>query len=52
MRNRYKIVVRISEGRRPIGRHRHRWDDNIEMDFKVIGNNVVDWILQVHDRTN
>jgi hypothetical protein len=32
------------EGRRPLGRHRHRWVDNIKMDFGEIGWDDVDWI--------
>jgi hypothetical protein len=28
----YKILVGMSEGKRPFGRPRHRWEDNIEMD--------------------
>jgi hypothetical protein len=28
MRNAYKILVRLPEGKRTLGRHRHRWDNN------------------------
>jgi hypothetical protein len=31
MRNSYKILVRRSEGKSPLGRPRHRWKDNIRM---------------------
>jgi hypothetical protein len=34
MRNEYKILVRKSKGRRPLGRPKHRWDDNVRMDQK------------------
>jgi len=34
MRNAYKILVREPEGKRPLGRPRCRWKDNIRMDFK------------------
>jgi hypothetical protein len=44
MRNAYKILVGKSEETRPFGRHRHRWEDNIEMFLKEIGLEVLDWI--------
>jgi hypothetical protein len=31
--NAYRILVGKSEGRRPLGRPRHRWEDNIKMDL-------------------
>jgi hypothetical protein len=37
MRNKYKISVGKPEGKRPLGRSRHRWEDNIKMDLKEIG---------------
>jgi hypothetical protein len=42
MRNVYKILVRKSEGKRPFGRPKHRWKDNIRMDLKEIGWESVD----------
>jgi hypothetical protein len=36
VRNAYKILVRKSEGKRPLVRPRHRWEDNIRMDFRKI----------------
>jgi len=33
MRNSYKIFIRKPEGKRPHGRSRHRWEDNIRMDL-------------------
>jgi hypothetical protein len=37
-RNAYKLLVRMPEGRRPLGRRRRRWLDNIKMDLvKVDG---------------
>jgi hypothetical protein len=50
MRNVYKVLVRKSEGRIPLGRPRHRWDDYIRTDLKEIGWNVVDWIHLAQDR--
>jgi hypothetical protein len=40
----YNILVGRPEGRRPLGRPRHRWKDNIKMDLKEIGCGDVDWI--------
>jgi hypothetical protein len=37
MRSAYKIVVGKPEGRRPLGRNRHRWEDNIRMGLKETG---------------
>jgi hypothetical protein len=42
--NMYKILVGKPEGKRPLGRPRCRWIDNIKMDLLEIGLNVVDWI--------
>jgi hypothetical protein len=42
MRNAYKILVRKSEGKRPFGRPRPRWEDNIRMDLTEIWWEVVD----------
>jgi hypothetical protein len=44
MRNVYKILVRKPGGRRPLGRPRHGWEDNIRMDVREMGWKVVDWI--------
>jgi hypothetical protein len=38
------------EGKRPLGRPRHRWVDNIKMDLLEIGLCVVDWIALAQDR--
>jgi hypothetical protein len=37
MRNLYNILVGKPEGKRPLGRLRHRWEDNIRMDHREIG---------------
>jgi hypothetical protein len=39
-----------SEGKRPLGRHRRRWEDNIIMDLRRIGWEDVDWIHLAQDR--
>jgi hypothetical protein len=36
-RGAYRILVRRPEGRRPLGRARRRWDDNIKMDLEEVG---------------
>jgi hypothetical protein len=41
-RNMYRLLVGKPEGKRPIGRPRHRWIDNIKMDLSEIGLGVVD----------
>jgi hypothetical protein len=41
-RNEYKILVRKTEGKRPLGRPRRRWEDNIRMDLRRTGWQVVD----------
>jgi hypothetical protein len=33
----YKVLVGKPEGTRPLGRTRHRWEDNIEIDLREIG---------------
>jgi hypothetical protein len=43
-RNAYRILVGKAEGKRPLGRPRRRWVDNIKMDFREIGWDGVDWI--------
>jgi hypothetical protein len=44
VRGAYNILVGRPEGRRPLGRPRHRWEDNIKMDLGEIGFRDVDWI--------
>jgi hypothetical protein len=49
-RNVYRLLVGKSEGKRPLGRPRRRWIDNIKMDLLEIVLNVVDWIGLAQDR--
>jgi hypothetical protein len=49
-RNAYRILVVKPEGKRPLGRPRHRWVDNIKMDLREIGCDGVDWIDMAQDR--
>jgi hypothetical protein len=50
VRGAYNILVCKPVGRRPLGRPRHRWEDNIKMDLGEIGFGDVDWILLAQDR--
>jgi hypothetical protein len=43
-RNAYRLFVGKSEGKRPLGRPRRRWVDNIRMDLGEVGGGDVDWI--------
>ena len=38
------------EGKRPLGRPRHRWEDNIKMDLQNVGCGSMDWIELAQDR--
>jgi hypothetical protein len=49
-RNMYRLLVGKPEGKRPLGRQRRRWMDNIKIDLLEIGLNVVDWIGLAQDR--
>jgi len=46
----YRVLVGIPEGKRPLARHRRRWEDNIKMDLQELGCGDMDWIEMVHDR--
>jgi hypothetical protein len=49
-RNAYRVLVERPEGRRPLGRPRRRWEDNIKMDLKQVGWEGMDWIDMAQDR--
>jgi hypothetical protein len=49
VRGAYNSLVGRPEGRRPLGRPRRRWEDNIKMDLREIGFGDVDWIHWVQD---
>jgi hypothetical protein len=49
-RNVYRLLVGKPEGKRPLGRPRRRWMDNIKMGLLEIGLNVVDWNGLAQDR--
>jgi len=46
----YKVLVGKREGKRPFGRPRRRWEDNIKMDLQKVGCGVTDWIDLARDR--
>jgi hypothetical protein len=48
--NAYRILVGRPEGKRPLGRPRCRWEDNIRMDLREIGWGDMDWIDLAQDR--
>jgi hypothetical protein len=46
----YRVLVGRPEGKRPLGRPRCRWEDNINMDLREIGIDGVNWIELAQDR--
>jgi hypothetical protein len=50
MRNAYKMFVGKPEGKRPLGKLRCSWEDNIRMDLREIMWKAVDWMHLVQDR--
>jgi hypothetical protein len=46
----YRIVIGRPEGRRPLGRPRCRWEDNIKLHLRSIGIDGANWIRLAHDR--
>jgi len=46
----YTVLVGKPEGRRPLGRPRHRWEDNIKIDLQEVGCGDMDWIELAQDR--
>ena len=49
-RNAYRVLVGKTEGKRPLGRPRHRWEDNIRMDLREVGCDPGEWIDLAEDR--
>jgi hypothetical protein len=45
----YRILVGRPEGKRPLGRPRYRWEDNIKMDLGEIGIDGTNWIRLIQD---
>jgi len=46
----YRVLVGKTEGKRPLGRPRRRWEDNIKMDLQAVGCGCMDWIELAQDR--
>ena len=46
----YRVLVGNPEGKRPLGRPMHRWEDNIKMDFQEVGCGGMDLIELAQDR--
>jgi hypothetical protein len=46
----YRVLVGRPEGKRPLGRYRRRWEDNIKMDLREIGTDEANWIQLAQDR--
>jgi hypothetical protein len=49
-KNAYKILVGKPKGKRPLGRPRRRLVDNIKMDLRETGSDVMDWIELAQDK--
>jgi hypothetical protein len=49
-RGAYRVLVWKPEGRRPLGRPRCRWEDNIKMDLLEVGCEGADWVDLAQDR--
>ena len=49
-RSAFKILIGKPTGKRPLGRPRCRWEDNIRMDLKEIGINTRNWVDSAQDR--
>jgi hypothetical protein len=48
--NSYRILMGKPEGKRPLGRPRYKWEDNMKMDLREIGWGCMDWIDLVQDK--
>jgi len=46
----YRVLVGKPLGKRPLGRPRHRWEDNIKKDLQEVGCGSMDWIDLAEDR--
>jgi len=46
----HRVLVGKPEGKRPLGRPRHRWEDNIKMGLQEVGGGHGDWMELAQDR--
>jgi hypothetical protein len=49
-RSAYRVLMGKPKGKRPLGRPRRKWEDNIKMDIKEVGWGSIDWIDLAQDR--
>ena len=49
-RSSFKFLTGKPTGKRPLGRHRRKWEDNIRMDLEEIGINAENWVDSAQDR--
>ena len=49
-RGEHRVLVGKPEGKRPLGRSRRRWEDNIKMDLQEVGGGGGDWMELAQDR--
>ena len=45
-----RVLVGKPEGKRPLGRSIHRWEDNMKIDLQEVGCGIMDWIELAQDR--
>jgi len=45
----YRVLVGKPQGKRPLGRPRRRWEDNIKMDLQEVGGGGMDWVEMAQD---
>jgi len=46
----YRVLVGRPKGKRPLGRHRRTWEDNVKLDLREIGIDGANWIQLAQDR--
>jgi hypothetical protein len=46
----YRVLVGKPEGKKPLGRHRSRWEDNIKLDLQEVGFGDMEWIELAQER--
>jgi hypothetical protein len=46
----YRVLLGKPDGKKSLGRPRHRWDDNVKMDLQEVGCEDMDWIDLFQER--
>ena len=49
-RSLYRVLVAKPDGKRPLGKSRHRWEDDMKVDLQELGLGGIDWIDLAQDR--